>query len=207
MIRLRETSDTTEATGFTWDVYAYGSGADLDAQNINLSGLNDSNDFSSPDGLWFSRPTNAGGQVNPLLWVQTDDGAYTDVTNCMMLVGQPGRVGDGATRQITNTIGAATGTATARIGAQPGTKLRRFLVGPKQCEITGIDSTPDGRTVFVNIQHPGEDTGSTPEEIAAALAAPPSNWPANQNGQPAPGVRPRSATIVITRNDGGVVGL
>jgi hypothetical protein len=201
VVRLRETGDTTEATGFTWDVYAYGSGADLDRNNINLSALDDTNDFSSPDGLWFSRATNAGGTINPLVWLQTDDGAYTDVTNCMMLVGQPGRVGDGTTRQITNMIGTTTGTATARIGATPGTKLRRFLVGPVQCEITGIDSTPDGRSVFVNIQHPGEN-GSI-ERVT-------SNWPANQGGSgtaSSTGPRPRSATIVITRTDGAVVGV
>ena len=206
VIRLRETGDTTEATAFAWDVYAFGSGSDLNRDNVNLSGLDDANDFSSPDGLWFSRAQNAGGTINPLLWLQTDDGAYTDVTNCMLLVGQPGRVGDGGTRTITNTITLAngtttTGTATARIGATPGTKLRRFLVGPVECEITGIDSTPDGRSVFVNIQHPGED--------ARSVTALTSNWPANQGGAaPSPtGARPRSATIVITRTDGAVVGL
>ncbi len=206
VIRLRETGDTTEATGFRWDVYAFGSGADLDRDNVNLSGLDDTNDFSSPDGLWFSRAANAGGTINPLLWLQTDDGAYTDVTNCMLLLGQPGRVGDGTTRAITNTVAPATGapttgTAVARLGAAPGTKLRRFLVGPVQCEITGIDSTPDGRSVFVNVQHPGED---------GRVDAVTSNWPANQGGTGVAsptGARPRSATIVITRGDGAVIGL
>jgi secreted PhoX family phosphatase len=45
---------------------------------VNLSSLTDDQDFSSPDGLWFSRNTG-------LCCIQTDDGAYTDVTNCMML--------------------------------------------------------------------------------------------------------------------------
>jgi secreted PhoX family phosphatase len=197
IIRLREAGDTTEATSFTWDVYAFGAGSDLDPNNINLSGLDATNDFSSPDGLWFARPTSIAGQANPLLWIETDDGAYTDVTNCMLLAAMPGVVGDGTTRTITNTIAASSGTQTARIGKAPGTGLRRFLVGPKECEITGIDSTPDGRTIFVNIQHPGEN--GTP-------SAPSSNWPNSQSGA-APGVRPRSATIAITKNDGGVIGL
>lgn len=47
------------------------------ASNINLSGLTDNNDFSSPDGMWFD--------PRGVLWIETDDGAYTDVTNCMML--------------------------------------------------------------------------------------------------------------------------
>lgn len=195
IIRLKETGDTTEATGFTWDIYAFGAGRDLDAANINLSGLDDTNDFSSPDGLWFGRTSNASGLVKPLLWLQTDDGAYTDVTNCMLLCGQPGAVGDGTTKTITNTIGATTGTQSTRVGAAPAGNLRRFLVGPKECEITGIDSTPDGTTVFVNIQHPGENGNG------ANIT---SNWPASQSGGTG---RPRSATIAITKNDGGVVGL
>lgn len=197
IIRLKETGDTTEATSFAWDIYLFGSGKDLDAANINLSGLDDTNDLSSPDGLWFGRASNATGLVKPLLWIETDDGAYTDVTNCMLLCGQPGTVGDGATKTITNTLGGATATQATRIGAAPGANLRRFLVGPKECEITGIDTTPDGRTVFVNIQHPGEN--GNPSNIT-------SHWPDSQTNAAAT-TRPRSATIAITKNDGGVVGL
>ncbi len=72
--------------------------------------------------------------------------------------------------------------------------IRRFLVGPPRCEITGITSTPDRRSLFVNIQHPG-DSG-TPEDPRAG-----SSWPDHSTTG-----RPRSATIVVTREDGGVVG-
>ena len=202
IVRLKETGDTTEATTFTWDIYVFAAGSDLDPVNINMSGLTADNDMSSPDGLWFSRSQNAGGVGDPLLWVQTDDGAYTDVTNCMMLVGQVGQVGDGGTRVVTSTLASgAVVTTTTRIGAAPGTRLRRFLVSPKGAEVTGIDSTPDGRTVFVNIQHPGETNSLT---VPSPL---PSNWPATQGGVAAPTARPRSATIIITKNDGGVVGV
>ncbi|KQN94000.1 phosphatase [Sphingomonas sp. Leaf231] len=197
VIRLRETGDRSDATTFTWDIYAFGAGSDLDPTNINLSALDATNDFSSPDGLWFGLPTNASGQVAPLMWLQTDDGAFTDVTNNQMLVGMPGRVGDGGTRQVTSTGGGASRTVTTRVGAAPGTKLKRFLVGPVECEITGISSTPDGRSLFVNVQHPGGDGD------AAKVT---SNWPASQAGA-ATGSRPRSATVVITKADGGVVGL
>ncbi len=200
IIRLREAGDNAEATTFTWDIYAFGANSDANA-NVNISGLDASNDFSSPDGLWFSRPSNAGGLVNPLLWIQTDDGAYTDVTNCMMLAAMPGRVGDGGARTITNTdLAGVTNTQATLVGANPGMQLRRFLVGPVACEITGIDSTPDGRSVFVNIQHPGEGVGAT---IPATFV---SNWPASQTNAAAAS-RPRSATVVITKNDGGVVAL
>ncbi len=202
VIRLRESGDTSEATSFAWDVYAFGAGSDLDPANINLSGLDATNDFSSPDGLWFGLPSNVTGQATPVRWIQTDDGAYTDVTNCMMLACIPGRVGDGAARTVNNTLTVAgvttTSSVTTRVGKTPGGTLRRFMVGPKECEITGIYSTPDGRSVFVNIQHPGENGG--PANIT-------SSWPANQNGAVAAPQRPRSATIVVTRTDGGIVGL
>lgn len=200
IIRLRETGNSTEATGFTWDIYLFGAGADLDATNINLSALTGDQDFSSPDGLAFARSSHAGGQVKPLLWIETDDGAYTDVTNCMLLAALPGTVGDGGARSITNRDrNGNTAVQATRIGAAPGAAaLKRFLVGPVECEITGIDSTPDGRTLFVGIQHPGED---------GSAAAPSSHWPDSQSGTPAASVRPRSAVVVVTRNDGGIVGL
>jgi uncharacterized protein len=198
ILRLRETGDTTEAAAFRWDIFAFGAGSDLDATNINLSGLTADNDFSSPDGLWFGRNTNPSGQVTPLLWIQTDDGAFTDQTNNQMLVALPGQTGDGTTRTVTNRTAAGVATTqTTPVGKNLGTALKRFLVGPVECEITGIDSTPDGRTLFVNVQHPGEN--GNPAAIT-------SNWPASQTGA-ATGSRPRSATVVITRNDGGVVGM
>jgi uncharacterized protein len=188
IIRWKE--PTPEATSFAWDLFVLGANADASPTDVNLSGLTADNDFSSPDGLWFSPKTN-------VCWIQTDDGAYTDVTNCMLLAALPGAVGDGGARTITNTDqGGVIKQVTTRVGATLGPKLRRFLVGPKGCEITGLAETPDGKTLFVNIQHPGEDTA------AANLANPDSNWPATIAGS-----RPRSATIVITKNDGGVIGL
>jgi secreted PhoX family phosphatase len=199
IVRLKETGATTEATAFTWDIYAFGAGSDLNATNINLSGLTADNDFSSPDGMVFARNTNPAGLVKPLMWLQTDDSAFTDVTNCMMLAAQPGTVGDGGARTVTNTNAAGTAfTQATRVGAAPGANLKRFLVGPVECEITGVDSTPDGRTLFVGIQHPGEN--GTP-------AAPSSHWPDSQAGTAGATVRPRSAIVIITKTDGGVVGL
>lgn len=58
-------------------------------------------------------------------WIQTDDGVYTDQTNCMMLAALPGSIGDGKTE-------------TSTVGKRPpmglsldDKKLRRFLTGPK----------------------------------------------------------------------------
>ena len=192
IIRFREDGVAATATTFTWDIFLFG--AESTMGEPNLSRLSAGNDFSSPDGLWFSPATG-------ICWIQTDDGAYTDVTNCMLLAAIPGQVGDGSKVTVNNRMVAngaeRTGTQETFIGAALGeARLRRFLVGPKGCEITGITETPDGRTLFVNIQHPGEDTKS--------LAAPQSLWPGNK-GYGRPG-RARSATIVITRDDGGVIG-
>jgi secreted PhoX family phosphatase len=124
--------------------------------------------FGSPDGLWFD----AGG----ILWIQTDvsgsmlnKGHYERLGNNMMLAADV-RTGD----------------------------IRRFLTGPRGCEVTGVITTPDRRTMFVNIQHPGESPGgrSDPRRPTAV-----STWPDGPSGG-----RPRSATVVIRKADGGVIG-
>jgi uncharacterized protein len=179
IVRIKDANGEPSATSFNWDVYLFGSEADSDGATVNLSGLTDDQDFSSPDGIVFSKNTG-------ICWIQTDDGNYTDVTNCMMLAGLPGKVGDGGpmivdhgTKQVTTQMGAKPTEAT----------LKRFLVGPVGQEITGMTETPDGKVMFVNVQHPE------------------GNWPANA-GYGAGGAtgRPRSATVMITKNDGGRVG-
>jgi secreted PhoX family phosphatase len=198
IIRIRENGNLPTATTFVWDIYLFGADSVDAGPNVNLSGLNADNDFSSPDGLWFARPQNPSGVGRPLLWIQTDDGAFTDRTNNQMLAALPGRVGDGGARTITNTNGGTATQSTFVGAAATAATLQRFLVGPREAEITGVDTTPDGRTLFVGIQHPGEN-GTNPNN-------PTSNWPASQTGA-APGVRPRSAVVAVTRADGGIVGL
>ena len=199
IIRLRENGDSNAATAFTWDIYLFGAdSAQADPANVNLSDLSAENDFSSPDGLWFSRTQNPAGQGTPLLWIQTDDGAFTDITHNQMLAALPGTVGDGETVTITNEgVNGQTAQQSTIVGAPatPAT-VRRFLVGPVEAEITGVDSKPDGRTLFVGIQHPGED--GEPD-------APSSNWPQSQNGLLTG--RPRSAIVAITKADGGIIGI
>jgi uncharacterized protein len=84
--------------------------------------------------------------------------------------------------------------------ADPVTReTRRFLVGPRQCEITGVFMTPDETALFVGIQHPGETPNEAPNDPANPKAF--SSWPDGDAGG-----RPRSACVVITRDDGGPVG-
>ena len=70
IIRIAEAGGAGNATTFSWDVYLFGAQADASATMINLSALTDEQDFSSPDGLSFSRTTQ-------LCWIQTDDPAPT----------------------------------------------------------------------------------------------------------------------------------
>ncbi len=67
-------------------------------------------------------------------------------------------------------------------------EIRRFLVGPRECEVTGITWSADKRTMFVGIQHPGE---KNPSEC---------HFPDGGN------TVPRSSVIAIARDDGGVIG-
>ncbi|MBI5718378.1 MAG: PhoX family phosphatase [Burkholderiales bacterium] len=124
--------------------------------------------FACPDGISFDPQ---GG-----LWVQTDMG--------------PAAMNKGEMARVGNNQMLACDLATG--------EFRRFLVGPVNCEITGAAFAPDSRTVFVNIQHPGETPSerSNPNEPRKF-----SNWPDFK-----PTGRPRSATVVIRKDDGGVIG-
>jgi uncharacterized protein len=124
--------------------------------------------YGCPDGIAFDQ--------RGLLWIQTDvaaavmyQGEFKNIGNNQMLACDP-----------------ATGDT------------RRFLTGPTNCEVTGVALTPDGTTMFISIQHPGE----TPSERSdPASPTRYSNWP-DYN----PAGRPRSATVVVRKKDGGVIG-
>jgi secreted PhoX family phosphatase len=83
------------------------------------------------------------------------------------------------------------------LAAHPVTReFRRFLVGPAGCEVTGIAFSPDLRAMFVDIQHPGETAAASTKNLDDLLT----RWPDFGDA------RPRSATLVITKDDGGVIG-
>ena len=204
IIRFKEQDNLSTALGFKWDIFVFGAEEDM-PDNVNLSKLTANNSFSSPDGLWFSKSTG-------ICWIQTDDGAFTDETNCMLLASVPGTVGDGGEFYVDNSLTSGTSTTTGVtktfIGGVLGeSRLRRFLLAPRGAEVTGLTETADGKTLFVNIQHPGENT---PAQGTAANLTLESTWPGNGGGIQAaygPAGRPRSATLIITKNDGGKIGL
>lgn len=202
IIRFREQGSApfnAAALAFNWDIFIFGA-EENSVADVNLSGLTAANAFSSPDGLYYS-------PASGIMWIQTDDGAFTDQSNCMLLAAVPGKVGDGKAITVNNALNGVTGKTNTFVGATLGeAKLRRFLVAPKGAEVTGLAETPDGKAMFVNIQHPGENT---PALGSAATFTFESQWPGNASGTQKYGPlgRPRSATLVITRDDGGVIGL
>lgn len=172
IIRWREADDGHDATTFEWDVFVYG-GPTLD--KVQALGNSDSvyrgnaqyaaqvfpgtdDQAYLPDTGTFNSPDGMWVAPSGILWIQTDgySNAARGFGNQQMLAADP-ESGD----------------------------VRRFLTGPIGCELTGLTATPDGKTLFVNIQHP---------EGASV-------WP-NINGE----TRPRSATLIITKDDGGIIG-
>jgi len=124
--------------------------------------------FACPDTIAFD--------PRGLLWIGTDIG--------------PAALNKGEMARLGNNQLLACNPATGEV--------RRFLTGPVNCELTGATWAPDGRTMFVNIQHPGETPSerSNPDEPRRF-----SNWPDFN-----PVGRPRSATVAIRKLDGGVIG-
>ncbi len=125
--------------------------------------------FACPDGLVFRQPQG-------FLWIGTD--MFCDVLN----------QGDYVNFGNNQLLAANTQTG----------EIKRFLTGPMNCEITGPVFAPDGRSLFVNIQHPGENPNMRSDSFNAKAF---SSWPDGDKGN-----RPRSATMVIRKNDGGIIG-
>lgn len=182
IIKWLETGGVASATTFTWDIFLIAGNPQAfpkpDAKG-GSSNINTANMFNSPDGIGFD----SFGR----LWIETD-GNYSNVGDY---------AGQGNNQML---------------ASNPTTKeVRRFLVGPSGCEITGLTFTPDRKTMFINIQHPGE-VGSHPNKPAAYPAVGGDNWIANNAASFSvwPGAagsgRPRSATVVVRRTDGGVIG-
>jgi uncharacterized protein len=124
--------------------------------------------FGSPDGLWFD--------ARGVLWIQTD------VSTSVLHKGPYAKLGNN------QMLAADVGTG----------EIKRFLTGPAGCEVTGVTMAPDGRTMFVNIQHPGEPVSERSDPAAPRAV---SNWPDQR-----PDGRPRAATLAIRREDGAPIG-
>ncbi|WP_434770886.1 PhoX family protein [Pseudomonas entomophila] len=153
---------------------------DIFVFGANAAGTPDINRSGLTELNQFASPDGMRFDSRGILWFETDNGeaSVTDYTNDQLLAVIPAQLVDASGKQVP-------------VDARNQVDLRRFFVGPNGCEVTGLAFTPDNTTLFVNIQHPD-------------------NWPFTEDATqaaPAPRrVRPRSATVVIQRHDGGPIG-
>lgn len=119
---------------------------------------------------WFACPDNAAIDGKGRLWITTDQGG-------------------GAAR-----TGTCDGVWATDVDGDGRATPRFFFRAPIGAEICGPSFTPDGRTLFLSIQHPGDVDGSS-------FDAPATRWPDFIEGMP-----PRPSVVAVTRLDGGRIG-
>ena len=155
ILRWNEEGGDPAATRFTWEVFLL-AGEPKGARGADGKPV-PAHLTSTINGDRFSSPDGLAFDGGGRLWIQTD---YGDDDPAMLAMG---------TNQL--------------LCADPVTReVRRFLVGPRGCEITGIAWSPDYCAMWINVQHP---------ELS---------FPAS-DGQ----TRPRSSTVLVTRDNGGVI--
>lgn len=145
------------ASEFDWDLLLIAGNPTLHSDNLYAGSAN-----IHADNM-FNSPDGIGFDNAGRLWIQTDGNYsnakdYAGMGNNQMLCADP-----------------------------DSGEIRRFATGPVACEITGLTFAPDQRTMFVGVQHPGED-------------GQPSHFPAGGTS------KPRSTIMVIRRKDGGIIG-
>ena len=115
---------------------------------------------------WVAAPDNVAFDPKGRIWISTD--------------GQDDAAGFNDSLYAANVSGPNRGAT------------RCFFTSPVGSEVCGPEFTPDGRTLFLAIQHPGD--GSTFDK-------PSTRWPDFRSDLP-----PRSSVVAITKADGGEIG-
>jgi secreted PhoX family phosphatase len=118
---------------------------------------------------WLTNPDNLASDRDNNLWICTD--------------GQQEAISSGEGIYAVPTTGAERG------------KPKLFFTAPIGAEVTGPSFTPDGTTLFVSIQHPGE----LPED--STFEHPSTHWPSERPGGP-----PRPTVVAITKDNDGLIG-
>ncbi|WP_055129007.1 PhoX family protein [Pseudomonas mediterranea] len=157
ILRWRTDRDDHASMTFSWDLFVVAGNPTVHAGTPKAGSSN-----VNPQNM-FNSPDGLGFDQAGRLWILTDGdvsntGDFAGMGNNQMLCADP-----------------------------DSGEIRRFMVGPVGCEVTGISFAPDQKALFVGIQHPGENGGSTfPEHL--------------------PNGKPRSSVMVITREGGGIIG-
>jgi secreted PhoX family phosphatase len=170
IIELAEDGDDGTATKFSWNVFLLAGDPEAGRYIVNASelvpgklGATDTYYAGYPQPEDLSQvhgPDNLGIDPQGRLWIVTDSDNKDHPNNgCFVM---------------------------ETSGPQRGL-LKQLASGPNGCEVCGCEFTPDGKTLFLSIQHPGE--GGT-------LDAPRSHWPDG------PGFPTRAALLAVEREDG-----
>jgi secreted PhoX family phosphatase len=156
------------ATSFGWEVFLL-AGAPAGAQLLAALPADHTASLASDATFFggatdreqlssFANPDNLGFDANGNLWIVTDGN-------------QPGDNNDGCF--VVPTEGPERG------------QVRQFMSGPVGAEICGCEFAPDGASLFLTVQHPGE---------AGSAASPQSRWPDGGAAAPRPSVVAIEAT-------------
>lgn len=145
-----------DATGFSWNLFVL----------AGNPGVHGDGPLAGSENIWagnmFNSPDGLRFDSKGGLWIQTD-GNYSDQEDFQGMGNNQMLYADTSNGEI-----------------------KRFMVGPKECEVTGITWSPDRKTMFVGIQHPGEKGDSSFPDGGDSV--------------------PRSAIIAINKNDGSEIG-
>jgi uncharacterized protein len=120
------------------------------------------------DKGWIAAPDNVAFDPKGRIWIATD--------------GQDDWAGFADSLYAAETSGPQRGVT------------RNFFSCPRGAEVTGPAFTPDGKTLFLSVQHPADEKGSTFDK-------PSTRWPDFKSDMP-----PRPSVIAITKADGGDIG-
>jgi secreted PhoX family phosphatase len=173
IIEIAEAGDDATATRFEWNVFLLAGDPAagryiVDARELAPGAVGSNDTYfagyaNAADVSPIHCPDNLGIDPQGRLWIVSDTDSRTHPNNGCFVV---------------PTAGPNRG------------RLQQLASGPAGCEVCGCEFTPDGRTLFLSIQHPGE--GGT-------LEKPRSHWP-DGNGMPA-----RASLIAVEREDGAPV--
>ncbi len=194
IMKLQEDDLDPAALSFTWSMLATGGEV-----------ANGGAGFANPDNLTLDKKGN--------LWVVTD--MSTSVQNEAI----PTRIKEGAKltgKDLTGVFGNNSMWYIPLSGVNAG-KSYPFAIGPMECECTGITFNNDNSSLFLSIQHPGENNGMRQDMAAEArdfelLATDGtafrqqrqvplgSNWPSGEANQP-----PLPGVVAIRRLNGSKI--
>lgn len=157
-----------------------GRGADADHASTSFRWeipLLAGNPKNAADGAKYHPDVTAAG------WLSTPDNCAFDTKGRLWIAT------DGAPKS-----GVADGVWATDVEGSGRMLTKRFFAAPRGAEFCGPCFTPDDRTFFGAVQHPADEKNST-------FANPSTRWPDFKNDMP-----PRPSVVVVTRNDGGIIG-